>query len=85
MLPRRRLQSRDLDIQIQERNPETLDDAVSRVIQLESIYEAQSGSKSPETLVHAVNQHDKQHKLTTTTRHDVTMPTQLCWNATPLL
>ena len=58
------LRSRDLRIRIREGTPKTLDEAVSRAIQLEAIYEAEGGGgKSPEKLVHVVEQHDqpKQH------------------------
>ena len=54
------LRSRDLRIRIREGTPKTLDEAVSRAIQLEAIYEAEGGGgKSPAKLVHVVEQHDQ--------------------------
>ena len=70
------LRSRDLRIRIREGTPKTLDEAVSRAIQLEAIYEAEGGGgKSPEKLVHVFEQHDqpKQHAddvMTTLLQHN---------------
>ncbi|KAK3746111.1 hypothetical protein QZH41_015524, partial [Actinostola sp. cb2023] len=56
------LRSRDLRIKIREGSPKTLDNAVSRAIQLESIYEAEGGKTIATKPVHVVQQHDNHHR-----------------------
>ena len=52
------LDDRDLRIRIRKGNPNSLDEAVSRAIQLEAIYEAENGHKKQPARVQAVNMNE---------------------------